>query len=80
MSATDLEASSVTSTWNGVAEVGSRWAAVSCRALDIVLSVLLIVVLAPLFAVIALAIRLDSPGRVIYRRRDSVASSRRSRS
>jgi lipopolysaccharide/colanic/teichoic acid biosynthesis glycosyltransferase len=65
MSATDLGAS----TWSGAAVVGSRWAAVSCRALDIVLSVLLIVVLAPVFAVIALAIRLDSPGRVIYRQK-----------
>jgi lipopolysaccharide/colanic/teichoic acid biosynthesis glycosyltransferase len=67
MSATDLGPSAVTSTSSGAADVGSRWAAVSCRVLDIVLSVLLIVVLAPVFALIALAIRLDSPGRVIYR-------------
>ena len=69
MSATDLEASPVTSTWSGEAEPGSRGAAVGCRALDIVLSVPLLFVLAPVFAVIALAIRLDSPGRVIYRQK-----------
>jgi lipopolysaccharide/colanic/teichoic acid biosynthesis glycosyltransferase len=37
------------------------------RSLDIVLSGLALLVLAPLFAVIALAIRLDSPGPVIFR-------------
>ena len=69
MSATDLDASPVTSTRIGAADVGSRWAAVSCRALDIVLSVPLLVVLAPVFALIALTIRLDSRGRVIYRQK-----------
>ena len=49
--------------------MGSRWAAVSCRVLDIVLSIPLIIVLAPLFALIALTIRLDSPGRAIYRQK-----------
>jgi lipopolysaccharide/colanic/teichoic acid biosynthesis glycosyltransferase len=66
MSATDLDASPVTSTGSGAADVDSRWAAVTYRALDIALSVPLIVVLAPVFALIALIIRLDSPGRVIY--------------
>jgi lipopolysaccharide/colanic/teichoic acid biosynthesis glycosyltransferase len=69
MSATDLEASRVPSTWSSAVDDSSRWAAVSCRVLDVVLSVLLILVLAPVFALIALTIRLDSPGRVIYRQK-----------
>lgn len=40
---------------------------VSCRALDLVLSAILLVFLAPLFALIALAIRLDSRGPVLFR-------------
>src|SRR5579871_5919078 len=39
------------------------------RGLEIALTVLLLVVLAPLLALIALAIRLDSRGPVIYRQR-----------
>jgi lipopolysaccharide/colanic/teichoic acid biosynthesis glycosyltransferase len=39
------------------------------RALEIVLSVLLLVLLLPLLALIALAIRLDSPGSVLFRQR-----------
>src|SRR3954452_1392386 len=69
MSATDLDASPVTLTGSHAADVDSRWAAVSCRALDIMLSVPLLVLLSPLFALIALTIRLDSPGRVIYRQK-----------
>ena len=40
-----------------------------CRALDIGLSVLLLVLLLPLFAAIAIAIRLDSPGPILFRQR-----------
>jgi exopolysaccharide biosynthesis polyprenyl glycosylphosphotransferase len=70
MSATDLDAASpVTATGTGATGAGSRWAAVSCRALDIVLSVPLLLVLAPVFALIALTVRLDSPGRAIYRQK-----------
>lgn len=39
------------------------------RTLDIVLSLVLLVLLAPLMAAIALAIRLDSPGPVIFRQK-----------
>ncbi|MDQ3721862.1 MAG: sugar transferase [Actinomycetota bacterium] len=39
------------------------------RALDLTLALLLLVILAPLMAVIALAIRLDSPGSPIFRQR-----------
>jgi lipopolysaccharide/colanic/teichoic acid biosynthesis glycosyltransferase len=67
MSATELEASQVAPNRAGATGVDSHWVAGACRALDIVLSAVLIVVLAPVFALIALAVRLDSPGRVIYR-------------
>jgi lipopolysaccharide/colanic/teichoic acid biosynthesis glycosyltransferase len=43
--------------------------AVSCRALDIVVSGALLILLAPLFAVLALAIRLGSRGPVLFRQR-----------
>lgn len=39
------------------------------RALDVVLSALALIILFPLFALLALLIKLDSPGPVIYRRR-----------
>ena len=41
----------------------------ACRALDIVVSAVLLVVLAPLFAAIALAVKLDSRGPAIFRQR-----------
>jgi lipopolysaccharide/colanic/teichoic acid biosynthesis glycosyltransferase len=47
----------------------STLADVSCRALDIVLSAILLVALTPLFALIALAIRIDSRGPVLFRQR-----------
>jgi lipopolysaccharide/colanic/teichoic acid biosynthesis glycosyltransferase len=42
-------------------------AELSCRVLDIAVSVALLIVLAPLFAVIAVAIRLDTGGPVFFR-------------
>jgi lipopolysaccharide/colanic/teichoic acid biosynthesis glycosyltransferase len=47
----------------------SRLVNASCRALDIVGSVVLLVVLSPLLLAIAIAIRLDSPGPVLFRQR-----------
>jgi lipopolysaccharide/colanic/teichoic acid biosynthesis glycosyltransferase len=41
----------------------------SCRALDIVGSAVLLVVLAPLLGAIAIVIRLDSPGPALFRQR-----------
>jgi lipopolysaccharide/colanic/teichoic acid biosynthesis glycosyltransferase len=41
----------------------------SCRALDILGAAVLLVVLAPLFGVIAILLRLDSPGPVLFRQR-----------
>jgi lipopolysaccharide/colanic/teichoic acid biosynthesis glycosyltransferase len=47
----------------------SKLTAATCRALDVVLSAVLLLVLAPLFLAIAAAVRLDSPGRVVFRQR-----------
>jgi lipopolysaccharide/colanic/teichoic acid biosynthesis glycosyltransferase len=47
----------------------SRLTDVACRALDIAVSATLLVVLLPVFAVIAVVIRRDTPGRVIFRQR-----------
>jgi lipopolysaccharide/colanic/teichoic acid biosynthesis glycosyltransferase len=43
--------------------------AVACRALDVLVAAVLLVVLLPVFVAIAIAIRLDTPGGVIYRQR-----------
>jgi lipopolysaccharide/colanic/teichoic acid biosynthesis glycosyltransferase len=40
---------------------------VACRILDVALAALLLVILAPLLVLIAIAIRLDSPGPAIFR-------------
>jgi len=47
----------------------SRWSATVLRALDVAVSAILLIVLAPLLAAIAIAIRIDSPGRVIFRQK-----------
>ncbi len=52
-----------------VAQRGGRLVDASCRALDIVGSVCLLVITAPLLGMIAIAIRLDSRGPVIFRQR-----------
>jgi lipopolysaccharide/colanic/teichoic acid biosynthesis glycosyltransferase len=43
--------------------------AAACRALDLAIAVPLLILLLPLFAVIAIAIRLDSPGPILFRQR-----------
>jgi lipopolysaccharide/colanic/teichoic acid biosynthesis glycosyltransferase len=43
--------------------------AVGIRALDVAVSAVLLVVLLPVFVAIAIAIRLDTPGRIVYRQR-----------
>ena len=45
----------------------SRATAVACRALDVAAAAILLVLLCPVMAVIAIAIRLDSPGRAMFR-------------
>jgi lipopolysaccharide/colanic/teichoic acid biosynthesis glycosyltransferase len=42
---------------------------IACRALDLVVAGALLIVLAPLLIAIAIAIRLDSPGRIVFRQR-----------
>jgi lipopolysaccharide/colanic/teichoic acid biosynthesis glycosyltransferase len=46
---------------------GEGFVEVSCRALDIVGSAALLLILAPLLGLIAIAVRLDSPGPAIFR-------------
>ena len=41
----------------------------ACRALDVAVSAILLLLLVPIFLALAAAIRLDSPGRVLYRQR-----------
>jgi len=58
---------------NGIPLMGIRepvlrdWQVLTKRALDVVLAVVGLIVLAPVFLVIAVAIRLDSPGPIIFR-------------
>jgi lipopolysaccharide/colanic/teichoic acid biosynthesis glycosyltransferase len=46
-----------------------RATAVACRVLDLVLASMLLVAMLPLLLAIAVAIRLDSPGRALFRQR-----------
>lgn len=50
-------------------ERASVLTAVGCRTLDIVVATVLLIVLAPVLAAIAIAIRIDSPGNPIFRQR-----------
>jgi lipopolysaccharide/colanic/teichoic acid biosynthesis glycosyltransferase len=47
----------------------SQLSAIGCRALDVVVSAVLLIVLLPLLLVIAAVIRIDSRGWVVYRQR-----------
>jgi lipopolysaccharide/colanic/teichoic acid biosynthesis glycosyltransferase len=69
MSASSTEAGSLSTTRLAVAEGESRYSAAACRALDIAVSAVLLLVLSPVFLALAIAIRLDSSGRAIYRQR-----------
>jgi lipopolysaccharide/colanic/teichoic acid biosynthesis glycosyltransferase len=69
MSASSTEAGSLTATRVAVAHGESRQSAAACRALDVAVSAVLLLVLLPVFLILAAAIRLDSPGRVLYRQR-----------
>jgi lipopolysaccharide/colanic/teichoic acid biosynthesis glycosyltransferase len=46
-----------------------RWTDIGCRVLDVVVASLALVLLLPLFVVIAIAVRLDSSGPAIFRQR-----------
>jgi len=67
MGVTELEVRGIKAPHLAVARIESRWTAAACRALDIAGSAVLLVLLAPLFAILAIAIRLDSPGRAFFR-------------
>lgn len=67
MSATDLRRRDLRPTWTRPAACESRWVAIGCRAIDIVLSALMLIALAPVFLALAIAIRRDSPGKALFR-------------
>jgi lipopolysaccharide/colanic/teichoic acid biosynthesis glycosyltransferase len=69
MSVTEADVIPLPSAHIAVARTEPRRTVVACRVLDIVLAGFLLVALVPLFAAIALAIRLDSPGRTLFRQR-----------
>jgi len=69
MSASSTEAGSLSTTRVTVAAGESRQSVAACRALDVVVSAVLLLGLLPVFLALAAAIRLDSRGRVLYRQR-----------
>jgi lipopolysaccharide/colanic/teichoic acid biosynthesis glycosyltransferase len=69
MSASSTEAGSLSTPRLTVVDGESRSSAAACRALDVAVSAVLLIVLAPVFVILAAAILLDSRGRVLYRQR-----------
>jgi lipopolysaccharide/colanic/teichoic acid biosynthesis glycosyltransferase len=69
MSASSTEAGSLSTTRVTVAAGKSRPSMAACRALDVAVSAVLLLLLLPVFLALAAAIRLDSRGRAIYRQR-----------
>jgi lipopolysaccharide/colanic/teichoic acid biosynthesis glycosyltransferase len=72
MSASGTEAGRFSATSVALVDGESKASAASaaaCRALDVAVSAVLLLVLLPVFLALAAAIRLDSPGRVLYRQR-----------
>lgn len=69
MSITEIPASGFSPSLTGAPARESLLAIAARRALDIGVSALLLLVLAPLLAVIVIVIRLDSPGGFLYRQR-----------
>jgi len=69
MSASSTEAGSLSTTRLTVGSGESRYSAAACRALDVAVSAVLLLVLLPVFVALAVAIRLDSTGRALYRQR-----------
>ena len=67
MSASSTEAGSLSTTRLAVVDGESRYSAAACRALDVAVSAVLLLMLVPVFLIVAAAIRLDSRGRVLYR-------------
>jgi lipopolysaccharide/colanic/teichoic acid biosynthesis glycosyltransferase len=69
MSASSTEAGSLSTTRRAVVDGESRYSAAACRALDVAVSAVLLLLLVPVFLILAAAILLDSRGRVLYRQR-----------
>jgi lipopolysaccharide/colanic/teichoic acid biosynthesis glycosyltransferase len=69
MSASSTEAGRFSATSVTLVDGESKASAAACRALDVAVSAVLLLVLLPIFLALAAAIRLDSPGRVLYRQR-----------
>jgi lipopolysaccharide/colanic/teichoic acid biosynthesis glycosyltransferase len=69
MSASSTEAGSLSTTHLAGVDGESRYSAAACRALDVAVSAVLLLVLSPVFLVLTIAIRLDSSGRALYRQR-----------
>jgi lipopolysaccharide/colanic/teichoic acid biosynthesis glycosyltransferase len=69
MSATSTEARRLSAAHVAVVVGKSKPNTAACRALDIAGAAVLLVILAPVFLALAAAIRLDSPGRALYRQR-----------
>jgi lipopolysaccharide/colanic/teichoic acid biosynthesis glycosyltransferase len=69
MATSGTQASAFSQGISGTVVPGSPLTAPACRLLDIVVSLILLVATLPLMLVIALAIRIDSPGSPLFRQR-----------
>jgi lipopolysaccharide/colanic/teichoic acid biosynthesis glycosyltransferase len=69
MTAGSFDSTTVNAADLAAASPASTFTAVACRALDIVVALLLLIVLAPILLVVALVIRIDSPGWPVFRQR-----------
>jgi lipopolysaccharide/colanic/teichoic acid biosynthesis glycosyltransferase len=69
MSASSTEAGRFSATSVALVDGESKVSAAACRVLDVAVSAVLLLVLLPVLLALAAAIRLDSPGRVLYRQR-----------
>jgi lipopolysaccharide/colanic/teichoic acid biosynthesis glycosyltransferase len=69
MATSGTQASAFSQGISGTVAPGSPLTAPACRLLDIVVSLILLVATLPLMLVIALAIRIDSPGSPLFRQR-----------
>ena len=69
MTAGSFDSPTVAATDYAGARTASTFTDVTCRVLDIVVAMLALIGLAPLLLIVAIAIRIDSPGWVLFRQR-----------
>jgi lipopolysaccharide/colanic/teichoic acid biosynthesis glycosyltransferase len=69
MSTSTMEGRELTATGTVLATRERRTCDFACRTLDLTATLVLLVLLSPLLLIIALAIKLDSPGPVLFRQR-----------